>query len=298
MIGTVFLWMFWPSFNGALAVGNSQHRIVVNTVLALTASVFSTFVMSQLLQPHRKFSMVDIQNATLAGGVAVGLSSDLVIDPWGALLIGMIAGAVSVAGYVFLSPAMAKYLKLHDTCGVHNLHGMPGIIGGVGGVISAAIAGNTEYGESIGLVFPARADGNRSAGTQALYQLAALGCTLGFSIVGGLLTGAVLRLVTKLWNGSGLDGYFDDEEYWIVENCTCDDLPTCIHRHGEKGHPSPHGGGNSGKGSPADPYSAYPQPNLMQPPGPQQQQVTQRSWSATYHQQPPVPHASPAPFQI
>lgn len=47
-----------------------------------------------------KFSMEDIQNATLAGGVAVGSSSDLVIGPNFAMVIGLIAGLVSVMGFI------------------------------------------------------------------------------------------------------------------------------------------------------------------------------------------------------
>lgn len=95
MIGTLFLWMYWPSFNGALAPleMNSQHRVVINTTLALTGSALSAYCFSILIRGH--FSMEDIQNATLAGGVAVGSSSDLVIKPWAAITIGFIAGAVS-----------------------------------------------------------------------------------------------------------------------------------------------------------------------------------------------------------
>ena len=76
MIGTIFLWLFWPSFNGALAVGNSQHRVVINTILSLTSSCMSAFAMSKSFR--KKFNMIDIQNATLAGGVAIGSSADLV----------------------------------------------------------------------------------------------------------------------------------------------------------------------------------------------------------------------------
>lgn len=46
---------------------------------------------------------------------------------------------VSVYGYVKLTPLLDKW-GLHDTCGIHNLHGMPGIIGSLGGVISATLA--------------------------------------------------------------------------------------------------------------------------------------------------------------
>ena len=184
MIGTIFLWMYWPSFNGALADGNSQHRVVINTYLALTNSCIMAFIISKIVRPHQKFDMVDIQNATLAGGVAVGSSADLVIAPWGALLIGLVAGTISVLGYVYLSPKLEEY-GIYDTCGVNNLHGIPGIIGGLGGFISASVADDTLYGDNISTIVPGRANG-RSASQQGLYQLAALGTTLTISIFGGL----------------------------------------------------------------------------------------------------------------
>ena len=68
-------------------------------------------------------------------------------------MIGCVAGAVSVAGYVYIQPMLAKQFGLDDTCGVHNLHGLPGVIGAIGGAVSAASASTTMYGESISTVF-------------------------------------------------------------------------------------------------------------------------------------------------
>ena len=129
--------MYWPSFNGALATESQQHRVVINTVLALCSCCVTAFLVDALVRPENKFDMVSIQNATLAGGVAVGSSSDLVIQPWGAILIGCVAGIISVTGYVYIQPMLAKQFGLDDTCGVHNLHGLPGIVGALGGAISA-----------------------------------------------------------------------------------------------------------------------------------------------------------------
>lgn len=48
-------------------------------------------------------SQVHVQNATLAGGVAIGTMADMIIQPWAALLIGSIAGTLSVLGYRFIT---------------------------------------------------------------------------------------------------------------------------------------------------------------------------------------------------
>ena len=49
------------------------------------------------------FFQEHIQNATLAGGLAIGTFADMHIGIWGAMLVGMLAAAVSVLGYKFLN---------------------------------------------------------------------------------------------------------------------------------------------------------------------------------------------------
>jgi len=46
---------------------------------------------------------VHVQNATLAGGVAVGTMADMIIQPWAALLIGSLAAVLAVVGYSFIT---------------------------------------------------------------------------------------------------------------------------------------------------------------------------------------------------
>uniref|UniRef100_A0A8D0G0U0 Ammonium transporter Rh type A n=1 Tax=Strix occidentalis caurina TaxID=311401 RepID=A0A8D0G0U0_STROC len=174
MIGTLFLWLFWPSFNSAIA-SESRYQIkaIVNTYYSLAACTVVTFALSSLVDQRGKFSMVLIQNATLAGGVAVGTCADLLIHPFGAMCIGGIAGIISVLGFHFLTPFLASKLNIQDTCGVHNLHGLPGILGGIAGIVVTAIKEEDRQG----VLF--------TPGMQA----AALGSTIGIALVGGALTG-------------------------------------------------------------------------------------------------------------
>jgi len=235
MIGTIFLWIFWPSFNSALAVGNAQQRAVINSYVALASCCVVAFAVSTLVHPKDKLEMAHIQNATLAGGVAIGTSADMMIHPFGSMIVGSIAGLVSVLGYQFLTPFLGDRLKIKDTCGVNNLHGMPGIIAGVVGVIMVSMASEEEYGSSLYKIFPAMAPNNgtlladlqgkfsdsiqagdgRTASQQAVWQLVALAVSLAMGIFGGMFTGLVLR--TPIWNRPHGGDIYEDDPWWHVE---------------------------------------------------------------------------------
>jgi ammonia channel protein AmtB len=53
------------------------------------------------------------------------------------MIEGFICGVVSSVGFAILSPKLKEKGLLHDTCGVLNLHGMPGIIGAITSAILA-----------------------------------------------------------------------------------------------------------------------------------------------------------------
>ena len=77
-----------------------------------------------------KIEIDDIANASLAGGVAIGASVANVTLGW-SMLIGLVAGGISVIDYTVIQPRLQRLTGGVDTCGVHNLHGMPGVFGGL-----------------------------------------------------------------------------------------------------------------------------------------------------------------------
>ncbi|XP_056464311.1 rh family, C glycoprotein a [Gadus chalcogrammus] len=217
MIGTLFLWMFWPSFNSAITDhGDGQHRAAINTYLALASSVLTAVGISSVTQKKGKLDMVHIQNATLAGGVAMGTAAEFMITPYGSLIVGFCCGIISTFGYVFVTPLLEKYLKLQDTCGVHNLHAVPGMLGGFIGAIVAASATEEVYSRE-GLINTFDFEGDfadRTVGTQGGFQAAACCVAIAFGIVGGGCVGLVLKI--PIWGDPADDNCYDDEAYWEV----------------------------------------------------------------------------------
>ncbi len=145
MLGSMVLWVFWPSFCSAIVPHEDMPKTVINTILSLCGATLITYIASTIFRKG-KTSIADIANAALAGGVAIGATCNVVSAP-GAFGIGVLAGTLCVVGYVFIQPKLQAILKGVDTCGVHNLHGMPGLLGGTlaifikPGIITAQVAG-------------------------------------------------------------------------------------------------------------------------------------------------------------
>lgn len=79
-------------------------------------------------------------NATLAGGVMIAASCEMIFNPGYAMLVGCFAGIASSLGYLKLTDFMKYKVRIHDTCGVQYLHGIPGQLGAVTSAIAAGLA--------------------------------------------------------------------------------------------------------------------------------------------------------------
>jgi len=132
LLGSMILWVFWPSFCAALVAVKDIPMTIVNVILALCGATLATYAVS--LKLRGKVSVADIANAALAGGVAIGSTCDKATAPY-AFVIGLLAGTISTGGFALLQERFQSAVKKIDTCGVLYLHGLPGLFGGLAAMV-------------------------------------------------------------------------------------------------------------------------------------------------------------------
>jgi hypothetical protein len=81
-----------------------------------------------------------VQGSLLAGGVAAGPLAALQLQPWGSLLLGLATGLAVVLSGLCLEPLLARVLGLPTSYYIVSIHALPALLGGLAGVITAAIA--------------------------------------------------------------------------------------------------------------------------------------------------------------
>jgi ammonium transporter Rh len=180
LLGSMVLWVFWPSFCAALVVPADVPKTAVNVILALCGSTLATYFATVKLRG--KISAADIANATLAGGVAIGSTCDLA-SPVAAFTIGILAGVVSTFGFAVIQGKLTDAMERVDTCGVLYLHGLPGLFGGLAALFVVT-------------------------GINSGAQLAGIAVTVLLAAVSGLFSGKIISFF-----GRRTEPYLDAEEF-------------------------------------------------------------------------------------
>ncbi len=123
VLGAFILWFGWFGFNGGstLIGDGSIAKIVVNTSISGSVASITAFAISKTLTG--KFRAEHILNGALGGlvGVTAGCA---VLEPMGALYIGLGAGVV-----VYFAEVLLLKLKIDDPVGAVPVHGFCGCYG-------------------------------------------------------------------------------------------------------------------------------------------------------------------------
>ncbi|MCH9675449.1 MAG: ammonium transporter [Gammaproteobacteria bacterium] len=169
-LGAWILTVGWFGFNvmSAQSVGGISGLVAVNSLMAMVGGVLAALAVGRNDPGF-------VHNGPLAGLVAVCAGSD-VMHPLGALVTGLIAGALFV---VTFTTAQNRW-RIDDVLGVWPLHGLCGVWGG----IACGIFGSKAVGGLGGVSFMAQLVGS------------ALGVVV--ALVGGFLVYGVLKAMVGL----------------------------------------------------------------------------------------------------
>lgn len=169
-LGAWLLTVGWFGFNvmSAQAVEAINGLVAMNSLMAMAGGVLAALVVG-------KNDPGFIHNGPLAGLVAVCAGSD-VMHPLGALITGLVAGALFVLAFTWTQ----NRLKIDDVLGVWPLHGLCGAWGG----IAAGIFGTTALGGM--------------GGVSLLSQLVGTGLGITVALIGGLMVYGLLKATMGL----------------------------------------------------------------------------------------------------
>ena len=132
----------WFGFNvmSAQTIDKISGLVAVNSLMAMVGGTLAALILG-------KNDPGFIHNGPLAGLVAVCAGSDL-MHPAGALVVGIVAGAIFVSMFTLTQ----NKWKIDDVLGVWPLHGLCGTWGG----LAAGIFGAKAFGGLGGVAMPAQ----------------------------------------------------------------------------------------------------------------------------------------------
>ena len=126
-VGTMILWFGWFGFNGGSQFAITGDNlpivslVVVNTTLCPAAAVVTLTLLALALGEHTEIG--DLLNAALGGLVSITANCN-VVEPWAAILIGIIGGLV----YRY-SAKLLLHLQIDDVINASPVHFFCGVWG-------------------------------------------------------------------------------------------------------------------------------------------------------------------------
>jgi len=198
LVGTSLLWVGWFGFNAgsALSSGELAGYAMLNT--HISAAVAALVWMSVEWSSRGKPSVLGILSGAVAGLGTITPAAGFV-EPWAAMVIGLLAGAVCYWASVILKTR----LGYDDSLDVFGVHGVGGVLGTLlTGVFATKAINDVAKGQAVGLV-----DGNAGQVLTQLYGVLAVGafCAVGTWIILKVVDVLIGLRVTRDEETEGLD---------------------------------------------------------------------------------------------
>jgi len=183
MIGASLLWVGWFGFNAGsnLEATGTAVLAMVNTVVATAAAALSWMFIEWMFKG--KPSLLGATSGAVAGLVAVTPAAGFA-GPMGAIVLGLVAGAVCLWAVTGLKRAMG-YDDSLDVFGVH-------AIGGIIGAIGTGIVANPKFGGSGVFDYATNKVGDFDQMAQIISQLWGVGTVV---VLSGVVSFVLFKLI-------------------------------------------------------------------------------------------------------